>query len=224
MADDLSQIAIKKLNKNNFQVWKFRIMNFLMGKGYWEFITSDEKEPPLPENPTQQQIQANKTWHEKVRKILCWLSVSVSDSMIVHIQNAKSPKQAWDTLVKIYNTNTQARKMQFKQELHNLQKNKMNVSEYSIKVKNLTDALASIGALVDDEDLMVVTLNGFGKDYSQFCTSIVVRETFPNFQDLITLLISEEMKIVGTSNGGSQESVFYSNTNKGRGRGGKTSF
>jgi len=54
MADDLSQIAIEKLNKNNFQVWKFRIMNFLMGKGYWEFIIGDEKEPPLPENPTQQ--------------------------------------------------------------------------------------------------------------------------------------------------------------------------
>ncbi len=33
------------------------------------------------------------------------------------------------------------------------------------------------------------------------------------------------MKIVGTSsNGGSQESVFYSNTNRSRGRGGKTSF
>ncbi len=32
------------------------------------------------------------------------------------------------------------------------------------------------------------------------------------------------MRIVGTFNGGSQESVFYSNTNRGRGRGGKTSF
>jgi hypothetical protein len=61
MAKGLSQIAIEKLNKNNFQVWKFRIMNFLMGKGYWEFITSDEKKPSLPKNPTQQQIQANKT-------------------------------------------------------------------------------------------------------------------------------------------------------------------
>jgi hypothetical protein len=61
MVDGLSQIAIEKLVKNNFQVWKFRIMNFLMGKGYREFITSDEKEHPLPENPTQQQIQANKT-------------------------------------------------------------------------------------------------------------------------------------------------------------------
>jgi hypothetical protein len=54
-------------------------------------------------------------------------------------------------------------------------------------VKNLADALASIGALVDDEDLVAVTLNGLGKDYSQFRTSIAVRETFPNFQDLITL-------------------------------------
>jgi hypothetical protein len=111
MANGLSQIAIEKLDKNNFQVWKFRIMNFLMWKGYWEFITGDEIEPPLPKNPTQQQIQANKTWDEKARKVLYWLSMSVSNSMIVHIQDAKSPKQTWDTLVKMYSTNTQAFKM-----------------------------------------------------------------------------------------------------------------
>ncbi len=139
-----------------------------------------------------------------------WLSVSVSDSIIVNIQDAKSPKQAWDTLVKMYSTNTQARKMQLKQELHNRQKNKMNISDYSTKVKNLADALASIGTPIDYEDLVAVTLNGLGKDYNQFRTSIVVRKTFPNFQDLITLLISEKMRVVGTSsNGGSQESVFY---------------
>ncbi len=101
----------------------------------------------------------------------------------------------------------------------------MNISDYYTKVKNLIDALASIGALVNDEDLVAVTLNGLGKDYSQFRISITVRETFRNFQDLITLLISEEMRVVGTSsNGGSQESVFYSNFNRGRGRGAKTSF
>ncbi len=93
MANGLSQIAIEKLNKNNFQVRKFKIMNFLMGKGYWEFITGDEKKPPFPENPTQQQIQTNKTWHEKTRKTLYWFSVSVSDSMNVHIQDAKSPNK-----------------------------------------------------------------------------------------------------------------------------------
>jgi hypothetical protein len=125
--------------------------------------------------------------------------------MILHIQNAKSHKQAWDTLVKMYNTNTQARKMQFKQELHNLQKNKMNINDYSTKVKNLVDALASVGAFVDDEDLVAMTLNGLGKDYSQFCISNAIQETFLDFQDIITLFISEKMRIVGTSsNGGSQ--------------------
>ncbi len=89
-----SQITIEKLDKNNFQVCKFRIMNFLTRKGYWEFITSDEKEPHVPKNPTQQQIQANKTWHEKTRKVLYWLSMNMSDSMIVHIQDAKSLKKA----------------------------------------------------------------------------------------------------------------------------------
>jgi hypothetical protein len=66
----------------------------------------------------------------------------------------------------MYSTNTQARKMQLKQELHNLQKNKMNINDYSIKVKNLVNVLASIAAPVDDEDLVTVTLDGLRKDYN----------------------------------------------------------
>jgi len=42
----------------------------------------------------------------------------------------------------------------------------MNISDYSTKVKNLVDLFASIGAPVDDEDLVAVTLNGLGKYYS----------------------------------------------------------
>jgi hypothetical protein len=100
----------------------------------------------------------------------------------------------------------------------------MNINGYSTKVKNLADSLASIGAPVDDEDLVAITLNGLGKDYSQYRTSIAVRETFPDVQDLITRLTSEKMRIGTSSNGRSQASAFYSNTNRGRGRGGKTSF
>jgi ketopantoate reductase len=44
----------------------------------------------------------------------------------------------------------------------------MNINVYFTKVKNLTDVLASIGPLVDNEDLVVVTLNGLGKNYNQF--------------------------------------------------------
>jgi hypothetical protein len=50
----------------------------------------------------------------------------------------------------------------------------MNISDYFTKVKNLVDVLASIRALVDDDDLVIVTLNGLGKYYSQFHTSIAI--------------------------------------------------
>jgi hypothetical protein len=50
----------------------------------------------------------------------------------------------------------------------------MNISDYFTKVKNLADAFAFIGAPVDDEDLVAVTLNRLGKDYNQFHISIVV--------------------------------------------------
>ncbi len=42
----------------------------------------------------------------------------------------------------------------------------MNISDYFTKVKNLADAFASIGAPIDDEGLVAVTLNGLQKDYN----------------------------------------------------------
>ncbi len=41
-----------------------------MGKGYWEFLTNDEQESIFSKNCTSQQIQANKSWNEKVKIIL----------------------------------------------------------------------------------------------------------------------------------------------------------
>jgi hypothetical protein len=64
----------------------------------------------------------------------------------------------------------------------------MNINDYSTKVKNLANVLTSIGAPIDDEDLVAVTLNELGKDYNQFRISIAVRKTFLNFQDLLPYL------------------------------------
>jgi hypothetical protein len=42
----------------------------------------------------------------------------------------------------------------------------MNINDYFTKMKNLADAFIFIAAPIDDEDLVAMTLNGFGKDYS----------------------------------------------------------
>ncbi len=44
------------------------------------------------------------------------------------------------------------------------------MNDYSTKVKNLADVLASIGTILDDENLVAMTLSGLGKYYNQFRT------------------------------------------------------
>ena len=116
-----SQIVIEKLDKNNFPSWKFRMTNFLMGKGYWDYIEGDLEEAlEIPvENTTATQIKA---FNQGERKVLHWLSLSISNSMFGHIQDALLPKEAWESLVKLFAVNTKARKLKLKTELNTLEK------------------------------------------------------------------------------------------------------
>ena len=85
MSENLSTIVSEKLEKDNFQAWKFRMTNFLMGKGLWSFTNGDEQEPIVDVVPITVELKTFKEWHEKARKVMYWLSIIVLGSMIVHI-------------------------------------------------------------------------------------------------------------------------------------------
>ncbi|MCO5547085.1 hypothetical protein L7F22_000526 [Adiantum nelumboides] len=94
--DGISGLVSDKLDNNNFHVWKYRMTNFLMGKGYWDYIDGNQEEmPELPDvNPTTEQRKAFKDWNQGDKKVMYWLSDSIQDTMIGHIQDATSPEQA----------------------------------------------------------------------------------------------------------------------------------
>ena len=196
-SDNVNQIVSEKLDKNNFHAWRFRITNFLMGKGYWEYIDGEQEEAPeLPEEgPTADEIKAYKEWNQGARKVMHWLSLSIQDTMIGHIQDAKSPKEAWDTLVKMFATNTKARKIQLKNELHTVEKKSMSISDYALKIKGICESLASINVVVDDDDKVEVCLRGLTPQYKSFKTSIQTRENIPTFAELVSMLIIEEKNL-----------------------------
>jgi hypothetical protein len=143
--------------------------------------------------------------------------------MIGHIHDAHTPAEAWRNLVQMFKTNTKARKLQLKQELHIVEKKNMSINEYSLKIKGIVESLASINVSVDDDDLVIVCLNGLGKEYKPFKTSITVRENVPNFRDLVSMLIVEEKTLneeCSTQNKNNvEQQAFYSNTGRDRRRG-----
>ena len=197
MGDNSNNVGIEKLDKNNYQPWKFRMRNYLIGKSLWGYVTGEEAEPRLPtENVSVEELKAWKTWNEKDKKVMFLISQNVTNGMIGHIQDLETSKEAWDTLERWYNTNTKARKIQLKNELNNMKKNNLLVNDYVLKIKEVADALGSIGAPPKDDDLVSAILNGLNDEkWKAFSTSIYVHETFPDFEDFIYLMITEEMRM-----------------------------
>jgi hypothetical protein len=99
----------------------------------------------------------------------------------------------------------------------------MSINKYSLKIKGIVESLASINVSMDDDDLVSVCLNGLGKEYKPFKTSITIKENVPNFQDLVSMLIVEEKTLnedCSTQNKNNvEQQAFYSNTGRGKGRG-----
>ena len=104
--------------------------------------------------------------------MMYWLSVSIHDSMIGHIQSASTPKEAWDKLVAFDATNTRAKKMHLKDELNTIKKGSLSINDYTLKIKSICESLASIGVTVDDDDKVESCLCGLTSSYKQFKTSI----------------------------------------------------
>ncbi|MCO5551964.1 hypothetical protein L7F22_005471 [Adiantum nelumboides] len=186
-------------------------------KGYWDYIDGNQEEMlELPDvNPIAEQIKAFKYWNQGARKVMYWLSVSVQDTMIGHIQDATSPKQAWDRLVLVDTTNTKARKIQLKNELNTVKKENLSINDYTLKIKGIVESLASIGVQVEDDDKVEVCLCGLTPAYKQFKTSIQTRENIPYFADLVPMLVVEEKNFGEDSSSShgrnNSEQVFYSN-------------
>ena len=127
-------------------------------------------------------------------------------------------------MVKIYETNTKARKLRLKNKFNTVSKKNLTVNEYALKIKGIVESLASIGVAVEDDDKVEVCLRELTPTYKQFKTSIQTRENIPNFSNLISMLIIEEKNLGEDSTSQPKENTeqaFYSGRGRGRGRGGR---
>ena len=82
--------------------------------------------------------------------------------------------------------------MNLKGELHNLKKGADSVDVYLQKIKVVRDKLLAIGVVIDDEELLHITLKGLPKDFNAFRSAIRTRNTKLSFDELSTMLNAEK--------------------------------
>ncbi|MCO5574510.1 hypothetical protein L7F22_028295 [Adiantum nelumboides] len=85
------------------------IVHTSTGKAPFDVIEERSKSPLLL-----------KYLHQGLPKVMYWLSVNAIDSIVGHIKDADSPKEAWINLIAFNANNTRARRLQLKNELKSI--------------------------------------------------------------------------------------------------------
>ncbi|KAL2632020.1 hypothetical protein R1flu_016706 [Riccia fluitans] len=86
-------------------------------------------------------------------------------SYIGHIQDCDSPKKAWDALANLFQSGTEARKLQLLQQFNSVKKGSMCINNFVNQIKSLADQLASVKIVVDPTVLIGTTLQGLPSEY-----------------------------------------------------------
>ncbi|MCO5587724.1 hypothetical protein L7F22_041676 [Adiantum nelumboides] len=116
-----------------------------------------------------------KDWKQGKSKVMYWLSMSASNSMMGYLESAPSLVIAWKSLEKLNEHHTRVKKLQLKTELNIVKRGNISTKDYASKIKTITYSLGSIGVAIDGNDVVAATLEGLGTKYKNFKSSMNTR-------------------------------------------------
>ena len=120
--------------------------------------------------------------------------------MLRYVRKAKTPKEAWGDLKKIFVAKKTVRQHQLWQELNNIQEMDMSIESYILNIKELCDFLGSINVNIDDDEMVQICLGGLAPWLGTIRLAILLKENPPSFFDLLLILLVEENHIRLRSN------------------------
>jgi len=105
--------------------------------------------------------------------------------------------------------------MHIKEELTLIQRGTRSISEYLNIMKSLVDELLVINSPIFINDINLYVFNGIGVDFYDIATTIRARETFFTFEELQSMLISNEnhLKYIDNSTSGLTATVNVAQRN-----------
>ena len=118
---------------------------------------------------------------------------------------------------------TKARKLQLRQELSNLRQRDLSVADYTSKIKDICDSLASIEVNIEESEMVQVCLRGLASKFGAFRTVVCIWENMSSFYDLQSMLVVEENHAGASASTHTDNKMLYTERDRPRGRGRRAS-
>jgi hypothetical protein len=123
---------------------------------------------------------------------------TLSSTAISYVIGCVSSHDMWIQLKDRFSTITKARIFQMKSELQTIKKGSDTVSQYLQKIKDARDHLSAAVVYFEDDDIVILALNGLPSDYNTFRCMVRGRDNVLSLEDFRSQLLGEEATLEQT--------------------------
>ncbi|GJN30988.1 hypothetical protein PR202_gb19339 [Eleusine coracana subsp. coracana] len=199
--------------------WRTCIESYLQGQDLWEVVAGTMTDPPMKESSLRK-------WRIKVGKAMFVLKTTIEEDLVEHIRDAETPKEAWETLAKLFCKKNEARLQLLENELVGISQGTLSISQYFTKVKNICREISQLDPeeKVSEARMKRIIIHGLRPEYNGFIAAMRGWPTQPTLVELENLLANQEalakqMCSITLKENDEEEALFIRKKGPLRGRG-----
>ncbi|KAH0651477.1 hypothetical protein KY285_031594 [Solanum tuberosum] len=133
------------------------------------------------------------SWYRQDQLIQNVILASVDPTLAATVVAASTSQASWDALHTAYANKSQTRIFSVRDRLARLAKETLPVADYLHQVRSLCDELATAGAPVSNEELIVKILTGLGPEFREISATIRAKDSTISYTELYEKLLDHEL-------------------------------
>jgi hypothetical protein len=133
------------------------------------------------------------SWVAKDQQLLSYLLNSLTKEALAPVATATISAEAWKVLEDMFSAHSKMQSTNLCMKLATLKKGSMSSSTYFTKMCSISDELATVGKVTDDNERVHYILTGLDYEYSSFVTSILCHVGSIPLSDLYSQLLCYDM-------------------------------
>ncbi|KAA8521637.1 hypothetical protein F0562_012310 [Nyssa sinensis] len=197
LLSNICNLITMRLDSTNYVSWKFQFTSILKAHSLIEFVDGSLDCPEMFLRNERGELTAemnpnHKSWIAQDQALMTLINATLSPIALAHIIGLNFAREVWLTLKRRFSSLLKANILQLKTELQSISKGNSSIDSYIQKIKEIRDKMHSVSMKIEDEDLLICTLNGLPQNYDAFATSIRTRSDPITFEKLHVLLKAKE--------------------------------
>lgn len=196
----LAGLITVRLTRANFLLWKAQVVPNLTGAGLFGYLDGSVPAPPktitegtgdaahsVP-NP------AYEPWRRTDQAVLGALLSSMTEEVLAQMTRATSSAAVWSALGAMFAAQNRASVRQLRTQLSQTKKKDMSAAEYFHKMTGYADALATVGDVLSDDEIIGHIIGGLGQEYDPLMTALSIFTGDVSLSDFYAYLLSLEAR------------------------------